>query len=159
MNGEDQGVAFGPGSTPSGQAASRLVGSAGTIPNAGWKPAIVAKAQTPCWPWHLRERTAEHPAGSQCARCHRDIAVPRPLQGYEAICVYCALDIGVLPLVEIEPEDERSLHQRAMEERAAQGMSAGTAKTLQAAESEARQPGRREPMRPNPASPPPEQSS
>lgn len=80
---------------------------------------VAASARTPCDPWDLRGVREEHPRGGVCADCGRDIAVFGEQIGYETVCVYCALADGTLPLEEIEPWEERSLHQIAMAERAA----------------------------------------
>lgn len=77
-----------------------------------WTPRIVHRAQTPCMPWRLRDNRV--PAiGAACAECGLDVELPRDLSGYQPVCIYCAMDSGLLPAVEIAPEDERTLHQMA----------------------------------------------
>lgn len=80
-----------------------------------WTPRIVARQQTPCWPWRLRERHDTHPVGAQCVECGQDVALDPTLRGFDPVCLYCALGNGTLPAVEIEPTDERTLHQQAMD--------------------------------------------
>jgi len=38
---------------------------------------------------------------SVCARCGRDIAVPRDLHGQMVWCLYCGLDAGLVPPVDV----------------------------------------------------------
>jgi len=80
-----------------------------------WSPRFVARPQVPCWPWHLRMsmESEGHPIGDQCA-CGKEVALPRQFAGAEAVCLYCALDSGLLPSTE-EPPDDRPLHAIATE--------------------------------------------
>lgn len=64
---------------------------------------IVRRERVACWPWRLRETEGEYPIGATCADCGRDVALPRELNGRDAVCIYCALDSGLVPAVEIEP--------------------------------------------------------
>lgn len=59
-----------------------------------------------CWSWRLRDCAdlPEHPVGGTCNRCSRDVAVPRDAGTREPVCLYCALDAGIIPEVEIAPE-------------------------------------------------------
>lgn len=54
-----------------------------------------------CPAWHLRDRPP-HPVGGQCRLCRRDVAMP-PTRRVSPICLYCALDTGVIPEQEREP--------------------------------------------------------
>ena len=40
--------------------------------------------------------------GCYCARCNRAVSAPHEYQGRVVWCIYCALDAGHLPAVEIE---------------------------------------------------------
>jgi hypothetical protein len=52
-------------------------------------------------PWHLRDE--DNPHGAACWFCDRAIAIPEQAKGKVVACLYCGLDKGFLPLVEIEP--------------------------------------------------------
>lgn len=80
----------------------------------GWEPQIVPRPRTPCHAWRLRDGRGNHPIGAQCSDCGQDVALDRGLTGFDPVCVYCALETGLLPMEEISPEDERSLHEIAM---------------------------------------------
>jgi hypothetical protein len=52
--------------------------------------------------WHARMgREAVH--GARCCYCARDVAVTAQQRGKTVACIYCGLDRGDLPAVEIEP--------------------------------------------------------
>ena len=55
-----------------------------------------------CWPWHLRNslRYDGHPCGANCRHCTRDVAIDRRLASKPAICLYCAMGIGLVDWVE-----------------------------------------------------------
>ncbi len=63
---------------------------------------IATLAPVVCWPWHLWFLADGdcHPQGASCSRCGRDIAVPTTAAG-RLVCLYCALDSGLLPATEI----------------------------------------------------------
>mgnify|MGYP007071576222 CR=1 FL=1 len=69
------------------------------------KPAlrIVAPEPVVCWAWHLRDLLGlpESPRGGQCDTCRRDVAVPRWAGTRRPVCIYCAMDEGL-----IQPIDE-----------------------------------------------------
>ena len=48
------------------------------------------------WPWHLRHLQHGEVSGARCKFCGRDVA--KPVGDHFAICVYCALDRGVIPV-------------------------------------------------------------
>ena len=51
-----------------------------------------------CWPWRLRHcGEAAHTQGAKCIYCGRDVAAP---DRRRAMCIYCALDRGVIPAVD-----------------------------------------------------------
>jgi len=62
-----------------------------------------------CAPWHLRGSLSScaddgrHPAGSVCDECGRNIAIPRALQFRPALCLYCGMEAGLVPLIELDP--------------------------------------------------------
>ncbi len=61
-----------------------------------------AEGVKPCWPWHLWWLVeGPHPRGDRCRRCLRDVAVPQDATG-RPICIYCALDLGLIPAEEQE---------------------------------------------------------
>jgi hypothetical protein len=71
--------------------------------------AIVRSEPVACFLWaHRHVPDGEpHPIGANCRACGRDVALRRVHCGREAICVYCALDRGLLEPIEIEPCDMR----------------------------------------------------
>jgi hypothetical protein len=81
-----------------------------------WTPVIVHSARTPCWPWRLREGK-EPVISGKCATCNQDVAWPVGLQNYQPVCLSCAMDSGLLPAVEIDPQHDRTLHQLAYEDK------------------------------------------
>lgn len=56
-----------------------------------------------CPAWHARgfEDLLVH--GARCCWCVRDVAAPDWAKGLTVGCIYCAMDRGDLPAVEIEP--------------------------------------------------------
>ncbi len=62
-----------------------------------------------CMPWHGRhwetatEGDPEPKHGARCCYCDREIAAPESARGKHVACIYCGLDLGKLPAVEIEP--------------------------------------------------------
>lgn len=81
-----------------------MIGQIGILADA--RKARVERRPVICWPWTLRggEPDGLHPIGAECERCRCDVAQPRSLADREPFCLYCALDIGLLPLVEVPPE-------------------------------------------------------
>lgn len=63
---------------------------------------LVHSRQVPCWPWSLRFLSEQPAVGEQCRECGRDVARPEAKAGEVPVCIYCALDSGLLPL-EDEP--------------------------------------------------------
>lgn len=65
-----------------------------------------------CMPWHTRgtpfvthgDETTFH--GATCCFCERSIAAPESAKGKLVSCIYCGMDRGLLPAVEIEPFNE-----------------------------------------------------
>lgn len=56
-----------------------------------------------CMPWHGRGFEKELTHGGRCCFCEREIAVPESARGRTAACIYCGMDRGLVPVVEIEP--------------------------------------------------------
>ena len=60
--------------------------------------AINSIAPIVAWPWHLRtlaKKDQQH--GGQCCHCRREIAIAKDERG---ICLYCAMDRGLIPLID-----------------------------------------------------------
>lgn len=61
-----------------------------------------------CWPWHLRDldpaKTAAHPKGARCIHCARDVAMYG--QDRRGVCIYCALDRGLTPAIDMSLIEE-----------------------------------------------------
>jgi hypothetical protein len=55
-----------------------------------------------CWPWHLHflADQAGHPIGGSYTACQQDVAVPRDQSPAGAICLYCAMDQGLVEAVD-----------------------------------------------------------
>jgi len=69
---------------------------------------LVHSRQVACWPWSLGwiDREAVHYA--TCRTCQRDVAQPKEAAKLVPVCLYCALESGLLPL-EDSPLGEVSL--------------------------------------------------
>lgn len=52
-----------------------------------------------CMPWHAR---SDEDHGGACWFCDRAIAVPEVARGKVVACIYCGLDKGFIPEMEIE---------------------------------------------------------
>lgn len=57
-----------------------------------------------CMPWRLRGEGIFH--GARCCFCDLEIAAPEEARGKHVACIYCGLDRGFIPAVEIEPASE-----------------------------------------------------
>lgn len=69
---------------------------------------LVPAERVTCAPWSLRgmsscARDGQHPIGAECVDCGRSVAQPRSRPSAAPVCLYCALDCGMLPAVEIPP--------------------------------------------------------
>lgn len=82
-----------------------------------WTPRIVARTVAPCWPWAERfnDPADQQPLARLCIRCKIDVALPRADEGHTPMCLYCAMDRGLIPAEIIEPGDDRSLRQIAQD--------------------------------------------
>lgn len=60
-------------------------------------------------PWHLRGAPGSGPYAAACCFCKRDIGVPKEVQGKRVACIYCGLDHGLIPAVDVPYELERGL--------------------------------------------------
>jgi hypothetical protein len=56
-----------------------------------------------CAPWHLRAGEEIH--GARCCRCDREVAVPHDLKRLHVACIYCGMESGAIPEIEVEPQD------------------------------------------------------
>jgi hypothetical protein len=56
-----------------------------------------------CMPWHCRQE-GEH--GAACWFCDRAVAAPEKAHGKIVSCIYCGLDRGFIPEIEVPPEIE-----------------------------------------------------
>jgi hypothetical protein len=54
-------------------------------------------------PWHARYFEDFETISAACMYCDRAIAVPLEAKDKKVACIYCGLDKGFLPAVEIEP--------------------------------------------------------
>lgn len=55
-----------------------------------------------CPPWHgCMEAVPVH--GARCCWCPREVAAPEKARGLTVACIYCGMERGLLPAVEIEP--------------------------------------------------------
>lgn len=61
-----------------------------------------------CWLWHLRFMDKQlgdrHPRGMECRTCNADVAGPADGR-WVAVCIYCAMDQGIVPLEDVPPYD------------------------------------------------------
>jgi hypothetical protein len=68
---------------------------------------IVTAPPVVCWPWHLAgcdpELGPAHPIGANCGECGREIALRRDRPNANALCLYCGMDAGLVPLEEVPP--------------------------------------------------------
>lgn len=64
---------------------------------------LVMPAVVVCPAWHLRDDEFDHPIGSHCRDCGRDVALPRAMKASVAVCLYCGIDAGLIDPVEVEP--------------------------------------------------------
>lgn len=62
-----------------------------------------------CLAWHARHAVlmcdlSDEPLhGGWCCYCDRSVAVPESARGKTVACIYCGLDRGLVPEVEVEP--------------------------------------------------------
>lgn len=57
-----------------------------------------------CMPWHARHvEPGASVHGGRCCFCDREIAVPAEWNGKNVGCIYCGLDNGDLPEIELKP--------------------------------------------------------
>lgn len=55
-----------------------------------------------CWPWELRYTAGCGPwEGRRCCLCRREIAAHVALRGKHVACIYCGLDNGDLPAIDM----------------------------------------------------------
>ena len=56
-----------------------------------------------CMPWRLRNSAKGEIHGARCCFCDREVAATKDEKGKTVACIYCGLERGFLPAVEIEP--------------------------------------------------------
>lgn len=56
-----------------------------------------------CPQWHVRNAFAGEIHGARCCYCGREVATTAAAKGKHVACIYCGLDSGEIPAVEIEP--------------------------------------------------------
>jgi hypothetical protein len=61
---------------------------------------VTAAIFCPAWGCAM---TLEPVHGARCCWCGREVAAPETARGLNVGCIYCGLDRGLLPAVEIEP--------------------------------------------------------
>lgn len=70
---------------------------------------VVPAEPVVCWPWHVARAVFDQPLkGGQCEPCGRDVAVPANAGFKPPMCVYCAMDLGLVdledrPLIDMTP--------------------------------------------------------
>lgn len=83
-----------------------------------------APPPTACMPWHARNchGGGRPDRGGECRWCKREIAIPDDTPPRSTtVCIYCAMDRGVIPAIEIpfSPAEERLIaqgyHREALE--------------------------------------------
>lgn len=66
---------------------------------------LVHSRQVACWPWGLRAMEPRRVLGAVCRGCRIDVALPIDQREDTPICIYCALDNGIVEAVDV-PLDE-----------------------------------------------------
>jgi hypothetical protein len=57
-----------------------------------------------CMPWHVRDAFCAEPVeGRVCRYCDKPIAAPISAKGKPVACIYCGMDRGFIPPIEVEP--------------------------------------------------------
>ena len=66
---------------------------------------LVPPPDVVCWPWFLRFMSADtrHPKGGECRACREAVAVPPDRSVAAAVCLYCAMDEGLIEGVDAPP--------------------------------------------------------
>lgn len=56
-----------------------------------------------CMPWRLRDAMAKDGPwhGARCCHCDREVAAPEAARGKHVACIYCGLDRGEIPAIEV----------------------------------------------------------
>lgn len=55
-----------------------------------------------CMPWRLRNPFDGQWHGARCCYCDREVAAPEEARGKHVACIYCGLDNGEVPEIEVE---------------------------------------------------------
>ena len=61
---------------------------------------LVHSRRVACWPWPMRHMQPERPIGAVCRECERDVALPVTERECAPVCIYCALDTGLIEAVD-----------------------------------------------------------
>ena len=62
---------------------------------------IVTARQVACFPWHLRICFDVPVRAAFCRSCQLDVALPVDRERDRPICIYCAMDSGLIPAVDV----------------------------------------------------------
>jgi hypothetical protein len=63
---------------------------------------LVHSTEVACWPWGLEGLSGQAVQWATCRTCQRDVAQPKASARDVPVCLYCALDSGLLPAIETE---------------------------------------------------------
>lgn len=61
---------------------------------------LVHSRRVACWPWPMRDMQPERPIGAVCRDCGRDVALPITERECVPVCIYCAMDAGLIEAVD-----------------------------------------------------------
>lgn len=62
---------------------------------------LVHAREVPCWPWELRALELGPALQAYCRPCGREVALPADHQADRPVCLYCAMDSGLLPAADL----------------------------------------------------------
>lgn len=62
-----------------------------------------------CMPWRLRDPDKQM-HGAWCFKCDMEIAAPEEARGKRVACIYCGMDEGWIPAIEIPPDGYEESH-------------------------------------------------
>ena len=62
---------------------------------------LVHVRQVACWPWGLGWLTNAAVQYATCRTCQRDVAQPKERAKEVPVCLYCALESGLLPEIDL----------------------------------------------------------
>lgn len=67
---------------------------------------LVHARQVACWPWGLAWLDAKSVHFATCRTCERDVAQPNDRCADVPVCLYCGLDSGLVPAIELPLGDQ-----------------------------------------------------